>query len=106
MVAGPARTVLGLDSVELETLPSRLHTIDSGGIVWCRRRGARAAASRPAKATQEEIISINTDARHIALQVALLIPILAGLLGLLNSFRMVRIPEPKPSSSLEGMALG
>ena len=46
------------------------------------------------KATQEEILRINTDARHIALQVALLVPILAGLLGLLNSFRMVRIPEP------------
>jgi hypothetical protein len=58
------------------------------------------------KATQEEIISINTDARHIALQVALLIPILAGLLGLLNAFRMVRIPDPKPSNALEGMALG
>jgi hypothetical protein len=58
------------------------------------------------KATQEEIISINTDARHIALQVALLIPILAGLLGLLDAFRMMRIPDPKPSSALEGMALG
>ncbi len=57
------------------------------------------------KATQAEIIRINTDARPIALQVALLIPILAGLLGLLNSFRMMRIPEPAPSSAAEGMAL-
>ena len=32
-------------------------------------------------ATQAEILSINTDARHIALQVALLVPLLAGLLG-------------------------
>ena len=31
---------------------------------------------------QAEIIRINTDARHIALQVALLIPILAAPLGL------------------------
>jgi MFS family permease len=37
-----------------------------------------------------EIISINTDARHRALQVALLVPLLAGLLGLGNSFRMRR----------------
>ena len=44
--------------------------------------------------TQDEIISINTDARHRALQVALLIPILAGLAGLFTSFRMMRIPEP------------
>ena len=56
--------------------------------------------------TQDEIISINTDARHIALQVALLIPILAGLAGLLNSFRMVRLPEPAPSSAVDGMVLG
>jgi EmrB/QacA subfamily drug resistance transporter len=58
------------------------------------------------KATQDEILRINTDARHIALQVALLVPILAGLAGLLNSFRMVKIPEPTPSASLEGVTLG
>ncbi len=57
-------------------------------------------------ATQAEIIRINTEARHIALQVALLIPILAGLLGLANSFRMMRLPDPDPSTSSEGMALG
>src|SRR5206468_1676188 len=39
---------------------------------------------------QDEIISINTDARHRALQVALLIPLLAALLGLVDSFRMMR----------------
>jgi EmrB/QacA subfamily drug resistance transporter len=55
---------------------------------------------------QDEIVRINTDARPLALQVALLVPILAGLLGLFNSFRMVRLPDPKPSGSVEGMALG
>jgi EmrB/QacA subfamily drug resistance transporter len=55
---------------------------------------------------QDEIIRINTDARPLALQVALLVPILAGLLGLLNSFRMTRLPDIKPSGSVEGMALG
>jgi hypothetical protein len=49
--------------------------------------------------TKAEIIRINTDARPVALQVALLIPILAGLLGLFNSFRMLRLPDPKPSAS-------
>ncbi|HET8863705.1 MAG TPA: MFS transporter [Solirubrobacterales bacterium] len=53
------------------------------------------------KATREEITSINTDARPIALQVALLVPFLAGLIGLINSFRMTRTPEPKPSGSGE-----
>ena len=55
---------------------------------------------------QAEIIRINTDARPLALQVALLVPILAGLLGLFNSFRMMRLPEIKPSGSVEGMGLG
>ena len=58
------------------------------------------------KATQAEILRINTDARHIALQVALLIPILAGLVGLFNSFRMMRLPDPVSSGSAEGMVLG
>ena len=36
---------------------------------------------------RDEIIRINTDARPLASQVALLIPILAGLVGQFNSFR-------------------
>ena len=55
---------------------------------------------------QAEIIRINTDARPLALQVALLIPILAGLIGLVNSLRMMRLPDPKPSGSAEGSVLG
>jgi EmrB/QacA subfamily drug resistance transporter len=55
---------------------------------------------------QEEIIRINTDARPIALQVALLVPIIAAALGLANSFRMLRLPEPTPSSAADGMAWG
>jgi EmrB/QacA subfamily drug resistance transporter len=55
---------------------------------------------------QAEIIRINTEARPFALQVALLIPILAALAGLFNSFRMLRLPDIKPSASAEGMALG
>jgi hypothetical protein len=55
---------------------------------------------------REEIVRINTDARPLALQVALLVPILAGVVGLFNSFRMMRLPDLKPSGSMEGMALG
>ncbi|WAL49076.1 MULTISPECIES: MFS transporter [Rhodococcus] len=47
---------------------------------------------------RDEIIRINTDARPIALQAALLVPILAGLLGLLNSFRMMRQPDAPPAA--------
>ncbi len=55
---------------------------------------------------QAEVIRINTDARPRALQVALLVPLLAALLGLLNSFRMLRLPDPKPSSTADGTLLG
>ncbi len=50
---------------------------------------------------QAEIIRINTDARPLALQVALGIPILAGLAGLLNSFRMVRLKDPSTPGDTE-----
>jgi len=55
---------------------------------------------------QQEIIDINTDAGNIALQVAMLVPILACLLGFLNSFRLMRLPDIQPSASVEGLGLG
>jgi EmrB/QacA subfamily drug resistance transporter len=53
------------------------------------------------EAIQDEIIRINTDARPLALQVALCVPLLAGLAGLANSFRMLRQPDPEPSEAGE-----
>jgi len=53
-----------------------------------------------------EIIDINTEARPKALQIALLIPLIASLFGLVNGFRMTRLPDPEPSSAAEGMLLG
>lgn len=58
------------------------------------------------QAIQDEIIRINTEARPIALQVALLVPLLAGVIGLLVSLGMMRLPDIKPSADLEGVALG
>jgi hypothetical protein len=55
---------------------------------------------------QDEIIEINTDSRPIALQIALLIPLLAGLLGLVNGFRMTRLPDPEPSGAAETLLAG
>ena len=55
---------------------------------------------------EAEIIRINTEARPIALQVALLVPLIAGLIGLFNSFRMIRLPDVKPKADLEGYSLG
>src|SRR6185437_8608586 len=62
-------------------------------------------AQEPPK-VQEELLSINTDATNLALQVALLVPILAGLLGLFNSFRMIRLPDVEPSAAAAAAALG
>jgi len=53
-----------------------------------------------------EILRINSDTRPLALQIALVIPILAGLVGLGNSFRMAALPDPTPSGSTEGLVLG
>jgi MFS family permease len=66
---------------------------------------AEQLAGQPAD-VQAEIIRINTDARPIALQVALMVPILAGLGGVFVSFRMRREPDPVSSGAAEGVALG
>ena len=55
---------------------------------------------------EAEILAINDEARNRSLQVALLIPLLAAVLGLGNSFRMLRLPDVKPSADLEGMDFG
>jgi hypothetical protein len=52
---------------------------------------------------QDEILAINREARDRALQVALLVPLLAGLIGVFNSFRMVRLPDVAPASPTEGL---
>jgi EmrB/QacA subfamily drug resistance transporter len=53
-----------------------------------------------------EIIRINNEVRPRALQIALAVPLLAGLIGLVNAFRMVRLPDVKPKADLEEFALG
>jgi len=65
---------------------------------------AQLAVHRPA--VQEEILSINATARHRALQVALLVPLIAALLGLVDALRMLREPDPKPSTAAEGLLGG
>lgn len=55
---------------------------------------------------QEEILRINEDTRFFALQVALLVPLISALIGLITGFRMVRSPDPEVLSSAEGMVMG
>lgn len=66
---------------------------------------AELLSDEPAEASAE-VIRINTEARHIALQVALVVPILAAGLGVLNGFRMRRLPDPAPNEAAEGTLLG
>jgi EmrB/QacA subfamily drug resistance transporter len=49
-------------------------------------------------ATEAEIVRINDDARSLALQVALLVPLLAGVAGLGLSFKMVKLPDIENAS--------
>jgi EmrB/QacA subfamily drug resistance transporter len=62
------------------------------------------AGERPA--VQEEILRINTEARPVALQLALIVPLAAAALGLLLGFRMTRLPDPEPSEAAEGLLAG
>jgi MFS family permease len=57
-------------------------------------------------AVRQEVLKINSDATNLALQVALLIPIIASLLGFARATRMVRLPDVEPSASVEAAALG
>jgi MFS family permease len=52
-------------------------------------------AGKPADVSKE-IVQINEDARPLALQIALAVPLLAALIGLFSSFRMMRLPDPAP----------
>jgi MFS family permease len=54
-------------------------------------------AGRPADVSAE-IVRINDEARPLALQIALAIPLLAALIGLLASFQMMRLPDPASSA--------
>jgi MFS family permease len=58
------------------------------------------------EAIQDEILGINDDARDLALQIALLITLLAALVGLANAFRMVRLPDAEPSGAPDALVLG
>ncbi len=81
------------------------HALETDAQIMSNTQLEKQLASHPEK-IQNEIIRINTDARPLALQIALLIPILAGGLGLLNSFRMMRLPDPAPSGTAESAVLG
>lgn len=54
----------------------------------------------------DEIVRINEDSRPLALQVALGVPLLAALVGLLCSFRMMRLRDPESTAGADQMVVG
>lgn len=55
---------------------------------------------------QNEVLEINSKARDRSLQVALLVPVIAGLIGFLVSLKMMKLPEIKPASDIENTFTG
>jgi EmrB/QacA subfamily drug resistance transporter len=80
-------------------------TLETDAQVMSNSQLAPLLADEPA-AIQAEILRINADARDLSLQVALLVPVLAGLVGLANSFRMLRLPDITPSAPSAGLDFG
>jgi len=80
-------------------------TLEDDAEVMSNTQLAQQITGQPA-AVEAEVVAINHDARNRSLQIALLVPLLAALAGLGNSFRMLRLPDQKPSSSLDGMDFG
>jgi Na+/melibiose symporter-like transporter len=66
----------------------------------------KSSISNQPKDVQTEVLAINKSATHRALQVALLVPLLAAAVGSIVSFRMEKLPEVKPSPAAEVAALG
>ncbi|HYQ84605.1 MAG TPA: hypothetical protein VEP28_11460, partial [Rubrobacter sp.] len=59
-------------------------------------------AGQPAE-VQDEILRINDEARPQSLQIALLIPLLVSIIGLIWAFRMMRLPDPAPTGAPQAL---
>ena len=64
------------------------------------------AVVRDLDTTASGVQSADEEARPTALQIALLVPLVAALLGVVNGFRMTRLPDPEPSSAAETLLAG
>lgn len=78
--------------------------LESNAEVMSNTQLQQQIADQP-QAIQDAVLDINTHARNRSLQVALLVPTIASLLGLANSFRMRRLPDLKPAAPTEGLDL-
>jgi MFS family permease len=117
-VVGSVLSVLGMGGIVLGILVWQeggefvLAILATGALAlaglafWLLRRKRESKPTGEPPQVQAEIVRINTEARPLALQIALLVPLIAAFLGLINSLRMGRLPDATPSSAVEGMTLG
>ncbi len=70
------------------------------------RRGSRSRSWASRRRSRLRLIRIDAEAQPIALQAALLVPLFAGLLGLIVSLGMMRQKDVAPSAAVEGLAFG
>ena len=80
-------------------------TLEEGAEVMSTTQVQELVADEP-PAVADEIVRINEMASDRALQAALLVPLIASLLGFINGFRMMRLPEIEPSPSADAAVLG
>ena len=80
-------------------------TLEDEAEVMSNSALAEQIAGQPPE-VEAAVLEINDEARNRSLQVALLVPLLAALLGFANSIRMLRLPDIKPSAALEGTDFG
>jgi EmrB/QacA subfamily drug resistance transporter len=81
------------------------HTLEHDAQVVSNTQLARSLEGEP-EDVQAEVLRINRKSTDLALQIALLVPILASVGGLANSRRMLRLPDIEPSAAAEAAALG
>lgn len=80
-------------------------TLEDNAQVMSNTQLSQQLAKQPSN-IQTAVLDINTEARSRSLQIALFIPIFAGLIGIFNSFKMMRLKDINPSAAAEAAALG
>jgi MFS family permease len=81
------------------------NALDDDAQLMSNTQLAEVLVGQPAD-VEAEILRINEEARPIALQLALLVPLIAGIVGLIAAQRMMREPDIEPSADIEGVAFG
>ena len=80
-------------------------SLEEGAEVMSTTQVQELVADEPPEVA-DEIVQINADANDRALQAALLVPLIASLIGFLNGFRMARLPDIEPSAAADSSVLG